>query len=65
MKLWIHGLAAAVVSAVGDSGTAFLGAFLVAPDLVHNPAFWKALGGMLLWSAIKTVFAYMKQSPLP
>jgi len=65
MHLWVHGLLAAVLSALGDSGTVALGAAVVAPGFLRDSRFWEALAGMLLFSALKTVFAYLKQSPLP
>jgi hypothetical protein len=65
MHLWLHGLLAALLSALGDSGTVALGAAVVAPGFLHDARFWEALGGMLVFSALKTVFAYLKQSPLP
>ena len=65
MHLWLHGLLAAVLSALGDSGTVAVGAAVVAPDFLHDSRFWEALAGMLVFSALKTVFAYLKQSPLP
>ena len=65
MRLWLHGLLAALLSALGDSGTVAVGAAVVAPDFLHDSRFWEALAGMLVFSALKTVFAYLKQSPLP
>jgi hypothetical protein len=65
MHLWLHGLLAALLSAIGDSGTVALGAAVVAPNFLRDSRFWEALGGMLVFSALKTVFAYLKQSPLP
>lgn len=64
LKLWLYGLLVAVVSAIGDAGTAYLGAMVFAPSLI-NEGLWKALAGMVVFSAAKTVFAYLKQSPLP
>jgi hypothetical protein len=65
IHLWLHGLLAAVLSALGDSGTVALGAAVVAPGFLRDSRFWEALAGMLVFSALKTVFAYLKQSPLP
>ena len=65
MHLWLHGLLAAVLSALGDSGSVALGAAVVAPGFLRDSRFWEALAGMLVFSALKTVFAYLKQSPLP
>jgi hypothetical protein len=65
MHLWLHGLLAAVLSALADSGTVAVGAAVVAPDFLRDSRFWEALAGMLVFSALKTVFAYLKQSPLP
>jgi|GEM_PF-3142372 len=64
-RLWLHGLLVALVSAIGDTGTAALGAMVVAPNFLRDSHFWEALAGMLVFSALKTVFAYLKQSPLP
>jgi hypothetical protein len=64
-RAWVHGLVAALASTLGDSGTAALGAAVVAPGFLRDGHFWEALAGMLLFSALKTVFAYLKQSPLP
>lgn len=65
LKLWLYGLFVAVVSAIGDAGTVAIGAMVCGPGLLHQHDFWNSLGGMLAFSAIKTVFAYMKQSPIP
>jgi hypothetical protein len=60
IHLWLHGLLAAVLSALGDSGTVALGAAVVAPGFLRDSRFWEALAGMLVFSALKTVFAYLR-----
>ena len=65
MRAWVHGLYAALLSAIGDAGTAALGTVVFAPDLMQQAKFWRVIVGMVAFSALKTVFAYLKQSPLP
>jgi hypothetical protein len=65
MRIWIHGLIAAVLSAIGDAGTTVLGGVVFAPALLSDSGFRKVLAGTIIFSAGKTVFAYLKGSPLP
>lgn len=65
IRTWLHGLAAAVISAAADSGVALLGGIMFAPGLLADHQFWAVLGGTIGFSALKTALAYLKQSPLP
>lgn len=65
MKAWIHGLAAATISAAADAGVTLLGATMFAPGLLQSGDFWAVLGGTIGFSALKSAFLYLKQSPLP
>ena len=65
MRGWIYGLVAACVSAAADAGVTLLGGVMFAPGLLQDRDFWMVLGGTIGFSALKTAFAYLKQSPLP
>lgn len=65
MKAWMHGLAAATISAGADAGVVLLGGMMFAPGLLQDHQFWAVLGGAIGFSAIKSALLYLKQSPLP
>lgn len=65
LRLWLHGLIVALISAIGDGGSAAVGACMVGVKFLQDPQFWFVLGGMIVVSALKAVFLYMKQSPIP
>lgn len=65
MKAWIYGLATGCISAAADSAVALLGGIVFAPGLLADHQFWTVLGGCIGFSALKSAFLYLKQSPLP
>ena len=64
---WLRGLFAGAISAGSDAAYAGIGTNFLAPETfnAHTRKFYALLGGLFLWSAVKSTLLYLKQKPLP
>lgn len=65
-RVWLRGMIAAVIGGVSSAGLAYLSMNGAAAAGVDVPNLnLKALGIILLTSGLVSLFAYLKQSPIP
>ena len=66
MPTWLQGLIAAAVGGDANAGGSWMGLATAKGIGLEVPVLnWKALGIMCLVGSLISVFAYLKQSPIP
>ncbi len=64
IRVWLHGLIAAVIGGASATAGGALGAF-AAGITIWDKQFWAVVGGAAIFGAMAATIAYLRQSPLP